>query len=896
MAIGPSSTGWQNFRHIIGPVAQASTTIEGEVQPATPSRPKLVSTIRNLPEKNRLSAFLLPLALIFALATTVYSAIWMYYIRLQPQVEIGFTTQVSSSQAEVVGLEPGGPAQQAGLRLHDRIIAVNGKKLEITTQNALTPEWMKARPGDVVALTVLRPGVSGPLTISPTFRARTDLTHSLSRHIAEQIISVYPVFFLVIGIAVLFMRLEDANAWLLALLFAGFIAASDLPSSFVSLPTGVNAFMVGYRALFVGMIAPLFYFFFAVFPACSPMNGRMPRLKWVLLALGISFGICGFHSGNPEPWPVLKTIAGPKFSRWGILTFLYGTVLLGLASLASNMRVAPPEARRKLRIIVFGAVVGVGPVVVVHAIDDFRQIGPPFWLDFTTIVLLWFFPLSFAYAVVKHRVLEIPVLLKRSARYVFVLRGLAVFVALLAACLIALFTVMFSVFFPIGSKAAMAIGVVFGITMASVSTPGLKRVTQRIDRAFFRGAYDARLILQNLAQKAPRFNTRKDLAAELAARVDEALHPTWLAVYVEAPPDYLEAETEKLPGPIRRIRKNSSQLEQLDRSGEPWDTYADPASATALSSMFAPLEPECLVAFPARSGELLGLLVLGSRLSEEPYSGEDKMLLRSVASQAGVALENLRLAENIAERLEAERNALREMEIARQVQSKLFPQTVPQMKTLEIVGTCTQTRAVGGDYYDFVELGPSHLGLVVADVAGKGISAALLMANLQANLRSQYALALEDLPLLLKRVNHLFYENTEPSHYTTMFFGCYHDDSRSLVYANCGHCFPLLVRTDGSAQQLSSTATVLGLFPEWECQVSETQLLPGDILVLYSDGVTEAANEKEEEFGESRLRQIIQTNKNLPLGALLSKLLEDVFAFSAGKQSDDVTVILARAK
>lgn len=877
-------------------MAPASTPIDTESRSAGFPPQMLAPKIHSAAERRRISALLLPLALLFATATITYSAVWMYYIRLQPEVEIGFSIEFSSSGAEVTEVAPGSPAERAGLRVHDRIIAINGIERDSSAQNVPAAAWIRSRPGDIVTLTVRRPGISQPLTIAATFRARPGVEHTLVRRIAGQIMSVYPVFFLVIGLAVLFMRLDDTNAWLLALLFAGFIAASDLPSSFVALRTDLRAFMMGYRALFVGMISPLFYFFFAVFPACSPMNARIPKLKWILLALGVSFGICGLHTGNPELWPLLKTMLGARVARWIVLTFIYSTVILGLASLASNLRVAPPEARRKLRMIVFGTVVGVGPIVVVHAVVDFRQVGPPFWLDFTTIVLLWLFPLSFAYAVVKHRVLEIPVLLRRSVRYVFVLRGLAVFVALLAASLIALFTVAFSLFFPIGSKAAMAVGVVFGITLASVSTPGLKRATQRIDRAFFRGAYDARLILQDLAQKASRFNTRKDLAAELAARVDAALHPTWLAVYVESPPDYLETEAEKLPARIRKIPKNSPLLKQLDRSGEPWDTYADPTSAAALTSMFAPLQPECLVAFPGRSGDLLGLLVLGSRLSEEPYSGEDKMLLRSVASQAGVALENLRLAEDIAERLEAERNALREMDIARQVQSKLFPQSVPHMKTLEIAGTCTQTRAVGGDYYDYVELGPGHLGLVVADVAGKGISAALLMANLQANLRSQYALALENLPLLLKRVNHLFYENTEPSHYTTMFFGCYDDDSRRLVYANCGHCPPLLLRNNGSSQQLSATATVLGLFPEWECSISEAQLQPGDILALYSDGVTEASNAAEEEFGDSRLQQVIQSNKNLPLTDMLAKLLEDLFRFSAGKQSDDVTVILARVR
>ncbi|HEY6971168.1 MAG TPA: SpoIIE family protein phosphatase [Candidatus Angelobacter sp.] len=843
---------------------------------------------------------LLPLALVFAFATVTYTAIWMYYIHIRQRVELGFVSQAGPSKTdlEITEIQKDSPAEGAGLRLHDHILAVNGKKLapQDIADLSVAPEWTHARPGDTVVLTVQRPGVAAPLILQAQFRAFGP-ERSLVRRIAEQIMSVYPIFFLVVGLAVLFVRLDHQNAWLLALLFAAFIAASDQPKSFAALPADWHAFTLAYRAIFLSLIAPLFYFFFAVFPVCSGINRRFPSLKWVLTLLGISFAIAGFKTGKPQPWPIMNTVMGARFAEWTVLSFLYSTIFIGLTSLALNVMQAPSaDARRKLKIVLWGTAVGVLPVVVVHASMDFFHWPVPFWLDFSTVVLLWVFPLSFAYAVVKHRVLEIPVLLKRSARYLFVRRGLVVFIVALAACLIALFTVAFSLFFPIGSKAAMATGVIFGIALASVSTPGLRRVTNRIDRAFFRGAYDARIILQELAQKAPRFNTRRDLANELARRVDEALHPTWLAVYVESAPDFLEAEGEKLPAPLKRIRRDSPLLESLDRSGEPWDSYVHPDSAAALSQMFAPLQPECLVAFPARSGEMLGLLVLGSRLSEEPYSGEDKMLLRSVASQAGVALENLRLAEDIAERLEAERNALREMDIARQVQSKLFPQTLPQMKTLEIAGTCSQAKAVGGDYYDFVELGPGRLGLVLADVAGKGISAALLMANLQANLRSQYGLALEDQGRLLQRVNRLFYENTEPNHYTTMFFGCYDDESRRLAYVNCGHNPPLVLRHGGAVEHLGATATVLGMFPEWECEVNEVQLSPGDILALYSDGVTEAMNDRDEEFGEMRLQHALKSGPDLSASDLLSRVLGEVRTFSAGKQSDDITIILGRAK
>ncbi len=176
------------------------------------------------------------------------------------------------------------------------------------------------------------------------------------------------------------------------------------------------------------------------------------------------------------------------------------------------------------------------------------------------------------------------------------------------------------------------------------------------------------------------------------------------------------------------------------------------------------------------------------------------------------------------ERREAERRAAYEMDIARQVQARLFPQRLPPLKTLEYAGACVQARHVGGDYYDFLDLGPGHLALVVGDVAGKSIAGALLMANLQANLRSRLRQALEGLPQLLKSVNRLLYENTAENTYATLFFAEYQDKTQRLRYVNCGHYPGLLLRRDQALERLESTCTVLGAFDRWECATAECGL------------------------------------------------------------------------
>jgi serine phosphatase RsbU (regulator of sigma subunit)/catechol 2,3-dioxygenase-like lactoylglutathione lyase family enzyme len=250
----------------------------------------------------------------------------------------------------------------------------------------------------------------------------------------------------------------------------------------------------------------------------------------------------------------------------------------------------------------------------------------------------------------------------------------------------------------------------------------------------------------------------------------------------------------------------------------------------------------------------------------------------------------------IAVRQEAERRAAHELEIAKHVQSRLFPQTLPPLATLEYSGVCIQARQVGGDYYDFLDLGQNRLGFVIADISGKGIAAALLMANLQANLRSLCTIAKQQPHHLLCSVNQLFCENTTDGAFATLFFAEYDDSSRLLRYANCGHLPALLLRDDGSVTRLDATATVLGIFKKWECELGECQIAPGDILALYTDGITESFNHDSEEFGESRLLDSLRRHRTLSSQAALASMVDEVLHFSLQEQHDDITLILAKCR
>jgi hypothetical protein len=240
---------------------------------------------------------------------------------------------------------------------------------------------------------------------------------------------------------------------------------------------------------------------------------------------------------------------------------------------------------------------------------------------------------------------------------------------------------------------------------------------------------------------------------------------------------------------------------------------------------------------------------------------------------------------------------MQEIVVAHNVQRQLFPRHKPPLQTLDYSGKCVQARTVGGDYYDFLDLGSSRVGFVLADVAGKGVAAALLMANLQGSLHNRAECRASELPAILAAVNGHLYEHTEANRYATVFFGCYDDHTRRLAYVNCGHSPALLLRGCGEVERLEATATVLGLFGNWDCSVRETHLQTGDVLSIFTDGVTEATSSNGDEFGESGVLSILHETRELETDKILHKIEQAVEEFrSAEYPQDDLTMVVARAR
>jgi sigma-B regulation protein RsbU (phosphoserine phosphatase) len=266
------------------------------------------------------------------------------------------------------------------------------------------------------------------------------------------------------------------------------------------------------------------------------------------------------------------------------------------------------------------------------------------------------------------------------------------------------------------------------------------------------------------------------------------------------------------------------------------------------------------------------------------------------SAQTALAQEVARLTTAIGREMAQRERLNRELEIAREVQEHLFPQRLPPAPGLDYCGQCRPAREVGGDYYDFLELPGGRLAIAIGDVSGKGVGAALMMASLEASLRA-LASVVEDPADLMGRVNRLVYQASAASRYATLFYAEYDPSTRRLTYVNAGHNPPIVLRNCRGACQvlrLETGGSVIGLLPQ-EYQRGVFLLEAGDMVVLYTDGVSESMNVRDEEWGEESLIELAKTCHGLPPLEVMRRLLAGAQAFAAGApQHDDMTLVVLR--
>jgi sigma-B regulation protein RsbU (phosphoserine phosphatase) len=292
-------------------------------------------------------------------------------------------------------------------------------------------------------------------------------------------------------------------------------------------------------------------------------------------------------------------------------------------------------------------------------------------------------------------------------------------------------------------------------------------------------------------------------------------------------------------------------------------------------------------------GEGRGLILLGERLSREPFSHADLEFLSSLGTLAMIALDNARLFQQAIEKQKLED----ELVIAREIQKGLLPSVIPSVPGFEIAAANISSKQVGGDYYDVIPLDGDRYVIAIGDVSGKGTPASLLMANLQATIRALVPLQLS-ISELTGRVNNLMCGNTGGNKFVTFFWGILDPAARTLTYVNAGHNYPYLIRADGTVLRLDRGGMILGVLRTSSAYEQDSvPLRSGDLLVLFTDGVSEAMSAESEEYGENRLEAVLRQSVGLSAQEVVAAIHQDVLRHAQGaQQSDDITMMVVRVQ
>ncbi len=789
----------------------------------------------------------------------------------------------------------------SGFQAGDELIAIDGTP--VTGRAMIAAVNRQLDPGKTIVIKVKRG--SETLTVPLTIKATSQLPAILWSY-AVGILVVLPIICLPVGFYIAFARPLDPLAWITMAMLTSFGQLAAESRIIAALDSPWRELLTMYNAV-LSDTWPLWMLLFGLyFPRPFPFL-RLHR--WVVpvvcliplsfLALDLYGGLMQNNHIGDLHW--LYRLDENLDRVHTLLDIAYGFGFFICLS-AKRRRLSEPDSARRLRIMSIGCGISLTPLIPFALGRVGLAPMLPAWLGVVALLMLLLFPLTMAYVIVVQRAMEARMVVRVGLQY-------AVASATIAILRVGLVTVIgLTTYRLVQQSEHRTEGIaIFGIGALTVIllTRLARRIAAWIDKRFFREAYNAERILTDLSSSVIGIRDPRRLMETVSQRISDSLHipriafllpqgnafqPAYALGYSGATPNVQLAAQDSAMRTLTRLKAPSKIYFEDPQS---WVHGTSPTDQTALQRL------ETQVLLPVSlDNKMLGVISLGAKRSELPYSKADLQLLSAVAAQAGLALENAHLTETIRREIAQRERLDRELEIARDVQQRLFPQNLPHVNGLDFAGYCRPAQGVGGDYYDFIHLATGALGIAVGDVSGKGIAAALMMASLQASLRGQTIKPCDTLAEMIHHINRLVYEASASNRYATFFYAQYNPETRVLGYVNAGHNPPILRRKKGDDFEflrLDEGGTVIGLFPDFPYKEGQIELQSGDILVAYTDGVSEAMNHAEEEFDEERLIETIRTCPARSAATISSHILEKVDTFTAGAdQHDDMTLVIVR--
>lgn len=555
-----------------------------------------------------------------------------------------------------------------------------------------------------------------------------------------------------------------------------------------------------------------------------------------------------------------------------------------------------PQLRNQMKVIFLGMGLCLTLYSLAVPIPNLLRLSPAqSFLVPTVVAALVLGSGSIAYAVVRYRFLDIGIMARRGILY-----------AAVSALMVGIYLLIVR---QLSSVAANLFGVetrildaIFLVVAVILFQPAIGALEGLLDRVLTGDRRDYRNLLRSLSSDVITILDQDQLADKIMSGLSEGMvienaalltrdreDADWLSVYRTFGIESVEKGTKLLPcTPEMSILPPAALMRKVEFLGALEPERGDEARS-GLERLNA-----STIAVLRHGPDVLGALVLGPKITRTRYTSEDATLLSTLASQVSSALKNAALYRESVEKSRLEE----EMLLARKIQRSFLPARFPRVNGIDVFASAVPSKHVGGDYFDVLDMGGGKLVLAVADVAGKGVPAGLLMSMLQASLRTQITENGLAVSKILWRINRLVYESTGPEQFATFFLGTIDTTQGRLTFSNAGHNYPILVRRDGSCELLQDGGLILGVMGNVTFDEGTTALGSGDMLVCYTDGVTEARDPKDEEYGEERLTALVRSLRQEASAAdVITAVQRSVLEFTGGaEQADDMTLLVLKVK
>ncbi len=849
-------------------------------------------------------------ALFFALMF-FYFGVRCYFLFIHVGSYDGWTGQGTLREGvRVTGTDPHGPA--TALHKDDEILALNGIAMAVDPEIFAFAD--RVPPGTAYRMTIRRAGQEMTVSLI-TVEFPPDKRTSVFTGTRFYDVLIYLIF-LATALIIFLLKPDNKQVWLLALVLGTFTALNAWAMPTVVLGRWVEI-TVSVAKLLGLWFLPLTVHFFLIFPARLPILRRWPRLEFYLYLPLCIFVLPFFGGGRlPAIWsrqffnlpPIYWLIEHSFFylPHWVVI----GYMVAALICLLIGYRIADQDARRRLRVVVFGS--GVGFILFLFLVSsEFLNLANRLpdvnhWVQIAALIAMPFVPVSFAYAIIRHKVIPVSLMIRRSVRYVLVSRGsVLIEIVVVVLAVTAVLTYIFSRFRPSG--------IVIGTVSAGVAIFVWKLETRLhekylapiIDRKFFRESYNSHQIIADLTDSLRSTTSLPQLCEEVATKIQSALQTENVIVLLrnEDTGDYTSnysCEFDSEDGravtcrQAFRLSGNSMAIAELKVTGQPLEI--EEPSVAGLREMKSAL----LLPLMTKQG-MPGIVSLGARMGDLPFSREDKTLLMSVAAPTTFAIENSRLVERMIEEarrreeIEAENEQrAKELEEARQLQISMLPKTIPQLPHLEIAAYMKTATEVGGDYYDFHLAASGELTIVVGDATGHGLKAGTVVTATKSLFNH-----LAETPdvteffshssLALKRMNmrSLFMAMTVAR-----------VSGHTLTVSSAGMPPVLIYRAaTGEVEEVQLTGVPLGSVTSYRYRQQQLPIASGDVIVLMSDGLPERFNPASEMLGYDQPKVALAESATLSAQAIIERMNRDAEVWAEGRPlDDDVTFVVLKVR